>query len=134
MTSGERIAKKLPSNYIEEIFEAMEKSFGYDQAINPGDITVDTSVTNYGASEEPFTLVENIHYRRAQALRYQANVQLNEKEKQSTGKNHKTMSKTIGIKDAMTENNKLIISTLELAKEGRMKHHERDCVLFEQWL
>eukprot|EP01018_Ginkgo_biloba_P016914 Gb_32376 [translate_table: standard] len=59
MTSGERIAKKLPSNYTKEIFEAMDKSFGYDRAINPGDITIDTSATNYGATEEPFTPVEN---------------------------------------------------------------------------
>eukprot|EP01018_Ginkgo_biloba_P011139 Gb_03380 [translate_table: standard] len=37
----------------------MDKSFGYDRVINPRDITVDTSATNYGASEEPFTPVEN---------------------------------------------------------------------------
>eukprot|EP01018_Ginkgo_biloba_P040997 Gb_05151 [translate_table: standard] len=137
MTGGERIAKKLPSNYIEEIFEAMEKSFGYDRAINPRDIVVDTFATNYGASEEPFTPFENNPLQESTSPEIPSQClvnSLNVKEKQSTRKKRKTMSKIAGIKDVMTENNRLIISTLELAEEGHMKRHERYCVMFEQRL
>eukprot|EP01018_Ginkgo_biloba_P025750 Gb_06146 [translate_table: standard] len=136
MTSGERIAKKIPSYYTEEIFEAMEKSFEYDQDINPGDIIVDTSTTNYGASEEPFTHVENnlLQESTSPEMPSQCLVNSLNEEKKSTGKKRKTMSKTTGIKDVMIENNRLIISTLELVEEGRMKRHERDCALFEQQL
>eukprot|EP01018_Ginkgo_biloba_P013434 Gb_40606 [translate_table: standard] len=137
MTSGERISKKLPSNYIEEIFEAMEKSFGYDRAINPGDITVDTSTTNYGASEEPFTPIENNPLQESTSLEIPSQCpvnSLNKKEKQSTGKKRKIISKTTSIKDDMTKNNRLIISTLELVEEVRMKRHERHCDMLEQWL
>eukprot|EP01018_Ginkgo_biloba_P031114 Gb_21343 [translate_table: standard] len=94
MTSGERIAKKLPSNYIEEIFEAMEKSFRYDRAINPGNITVDIFATNYGASEEPFTPVENNPLQESTSPEIPSQClinSLNKKEKQSIRKKCKTM-------------------------------------------
>ncbi|KAH9325622.1 hypothetical protein KI387_005800 [Taxus chinensis] len=55
-----------------------------------------------------------------------------EGDNQTTGKKRKSTSKTSTIKDTFAENNKMIISTLQMAEEGRMKRHEMDCVLIEE--
>jgi hypothetical protein len=46
-----RIDKKLPANFTKEIFYAMEKHFGQNRTIHPGDMVIDTSASNYGAFE-----------------------------------------------------------------------------------
>jgi len=47
-----------------------------------------------------------------------------DKDKQYPRKKRKSSSKIAGIKATLSENNKMIISNLKMAKEGRMKHHE----------
>eukprot|EP01018_Ginkgo_biloba_P031113 Gb_21344 [translate_table: standard] len=91
MTSGERIVKKLPSNY-NKFLRQWRSSF--DMIDNPGNITVDSSATNYGASEEPFTPIENnpLQESTSPVIPSQCPVNsLNEKEKQSARKKHKIM-------------------------------------------
>ncbi|GLJ41093.1 hypothetical protein SUGI_0851160 [Cryptomeria japonica] len=57
------------------------------------------------------------------------------KQKKATQvKKRKSTLKTTGVKDTILENNKLVVSTLQLAEEGRMKCHEKDYALMERRL
>ncbi|KAH9327964.1 hypothetical protein KI387_000072, partial [Taxus chinensis] len=124
MTVQERNDKKLPPKYPEEVFHSMEVNFGQDRAINPGNITIDSSDPNHMA-DEVSTPNENEKYYESQTPKEVA-------ETQSTGKKRKAISKATGLKDTLVENNKSVITTLQMAEEGRMKRHEKDCSMLEQ--
>ncbi|GLJ36896.1 hypothetical protein SUGI_0745840 [Cryptomeria japonica] len=51
MTSRERIEKKLPTKFVAELYDAVEGTFGRDQSINPGNITIDSSNTSFTFDE-----------------------------------------------------------------------------------
>ncbi|KAH9289516.1 hypothetical protein KI387_033633 [Taxus chinensis] len=125
MTARERTEKKLPAKFFEELFDAMELNFGHDRGINPGNITIDTSETNHANYEDSSALNENDPSNESETPKAACG-------SQSTGKKRKTSHKTLDIKDTIVENNKLVISTLQIAEEGRMKRHEKDCALVEQ--
>ncbi|KAH9317344.1 hypothetical protein KI387_019113, partial [Taxus chinensis] len=121
MTTQERTEKNLPAKFFEEIFNAMELNFGQDRGINLRNITIDTFDTNhenYGDSSNPN---ENDPSNESKTPKAVCGIQ-------SIGKKRKTSD----IKDTIVENNRLVISTLQIAEEGLMKHHEKDCALVEQ--
>ncbi|KAH9300594.1 hypothetical protein KI387_012177, partial [Taxus chinensis] len=129
MTGRERAEKKLPANFAMELFDAMDISFGNDQAINPGKISIDTSDTQYAFTEGGCSPIENEPLKECEIPTMIGESLLNtrkEKEKLSTGKKRKTSNKTTSIKDNIVESNKLVISAFQMAEEGHMKHHEID--------
>ncbi|GLJ17703.1 hypothetical protein SUGI_0308920 [Cryptomeria japonica] len=54
-TSRERIEKKLPTKFIFELYDAMETTFGKDRAINPWNITIDSSDTSLAFDDNNLT-------------------------------------------------------------------------------
>ncbi|GLJ42834.1 hypothetical protein SUGI_0887960 [Cryptomeria japonica] len=128
MTSRERVEKRLPSNFPKELMDAMETNFGSDRAIDLGNITIDTS-NNYTSSDVPVDEFDTVNATCEGSIHID-----NETEKGYIGKKRKSTLKTIGVKDTILENNKLVVSTLQLAEEGRMKRHETNFPLMERRL
>ncbi|GLJ31486.1 hypothetical protein SUGI_0631870 [Cryptomeria japonica] len=60
MTSRERVEKRLPPNFPKELMDAMEINFGSDRAIDPGNITIDTSDNNSTSSDRKYYSNENV--------------------------------------------------------------------------
>lgn len=134
MTTKERIDKKLPANFTKEIFDAMEKHFGQNRTIHPGDMVIDTSASNYGAFEqnaasESTPLHKNMKLE--MPLENQGDTSI-DRDSHFTGKKRKVASMTSGIKSTLVENNKKIICNLKLAEQGHLKRHEKYCSMFEQ--
>eukprot|EP01018_Ginkgo_biloba_P038239 Gb_17253 [translate_table: standard] len=123
MTSTNRTLKKLPSKYNEDIFQAMENSFGQDRTINPGNLVEDTSTTYFGAFEDQLDLASHGIGIPEESNDINDNISV-EGNKQSTGKKIKSISKMAGVKATLTESNKMIIHSLDMAEEGRTKRHE----------
>ncbi|GLJ11131.1 hypothetical protein SUGI_0143990 [Cryptomeria japonica] len=115
MTSRERVEKRLPPNFPKELMDAMEINFGSDRAIDLGNITIDTSDNNYTSSDVPVDEFDTVNATCEGSIHTD-----NEIEKGYTGKKRKSTLKTTGVKDTMLENNKLVVSILQLAKEDRM--------------
>ncbi|GLJ44440.1 hypothetical protein SUGI_0932180 [Cryptomeria japonica] len=135
MTTKERIDKKLPANFTREIFDAMEKHFGQNRTVHPGDMVIDTSASDYGALEE--------HDAVAGSIPLQKNTKLEtpfenggdasiDTENQFAGKKRKANPATTGIRSTLTENNRQTISYLKVAEQGHIKRHEKYCSMVEQ--
>ena len=118
MMTKERIDKKLPANFTKEIFDAMEKHFGQNQTIHPGDMVIDTSTSNYGAFEhnvasENTPLHKNMKLETPLENQRDASI---DRDNHFTGKKRKVGSMTSRIKSTFVENNKKIISNLKLTE------------------
>eukprot|EP01018_Ginkgo_biloba_P020508 Gb_15452 [translate_table: standard] len=123
MTSTDRTLKKLPSKYNEDIFQAVENNFGQDRTINPGNLVEDTSATNFGAFEDQLDPASHKIGIPEESNGINDDISV-EGNKQSTGKKRKSISKMAGVKATLTESNKMIIHSLDMAEEGRTKRHE----------
>lgn len=135
MTTKERIDKKLPANFTRDIFDAMEKHFGQNRTVHPGDMVIDTSASDYGALEE--------HDAVAGSNPLQKNTKLEtpyenggdasiDRGTHFSGKKRKTVPTTTGIRSTLTENNRKTISHLKMAEQGHMKRHEKYCSIVER--
>ncbi|GLJ24755.1 hypothetical protein SUGI_0473210 [Cryptomeria japonica] len=135
MMAKERMDKKLPTNYSKEIYEAIENYFGQNQSGSPADMIIDTSASDHrpfdechfpvknsppqdnGSLESPFQSVSENSFDRCQ---------------QYAGKRPKMVLDTADVVETLIENNKMLVSNLKMAEEGRMKRHERYCSMFER--
>lgn len=88
-------------------------------------ISIDTS-KNENAPDNEFDIVNT-------TFQDSTNID-NELEKCYTGKKQKSWSKTNSMKYTILKNNKLVVSTLQIAEEGHMKHHEKKYALMERRL
>eukprot|EP01018_Ginkgo_biloba_P019319 Gb_12440 [translate_table: standard] len=135
MTAKERIDKKLPANFTKEIFDAMEKHFGQNRNVHPGDMVIDTSASDYGTLEEHHAPAENAPLHKKEPIetplqnRGDAST---DRDMHVAGKKRRVESTTTGIKSTLTENNRKIISNLKLAEQGHVKRHEKYCSMFER--
>eukprot|EP01018_Ginkgo_biloba_P019465 Gb_05266 [translate_table: standard] len=135
MTAKERMDKRLPTNYTKELFEAMGKHFGQNRGNDAGDMVIDTSASDHGTFEDCHVPGKNVplHENTMPETPLQSPGDTStDRDKQFSGKRRKIVSKTAGIKATLSENNKMIISNLKLAEEGRMKRHEKYCNMFER--
>ncbi|GLJ28993.1 hypothetical protein SUGI_0572280 [Cryptomeria japonica] len=136
MTSKERVERKLPPNFLSELMDAMEINFGSDRAIDPRNITIDTCKKNLYLLKKS-SPNENTQMDEFDTMNATCEGSLhidNEIEKGYTGKKHKSTTKIIAMKDTLLENNKMVLTTLKIAKEGCMKCHEEEYGLMERSL
>lgn len=134
MTAKERLDKKLPTNYTRELYEAMGKHFG-QRGNDAGDLIIDTSASDHGVFEDCHTPAKNVQLLEnsmPDSLFQSPGDTSTDRDKQYLEKKRKIVSKTAAIKATLSENNKLFISNLKLAEEGRMKRHEKYCNMFER--
>jgi hypothetical protein len=134
MTPKERMDKRLPTNYTKELYDAMNKHFG-QKGNDVGDMIIDTSASDHGTFEDCLTPAKNVimHENSMPETPLQSPGDTSsDRDKQYPGKKRKAASKSAGIKATLSENNKMIISNLKMAEEGRMKRHEKYCNLFER--
>lgn len=125
MVVKERMDKDLPTDYTEEIYEAMERYFGQNQGTNRADMIIDMSAA------DPRTFGESHVYASLDShLRAIVIAPLIEITKICRKESYIVLKNT-DILGSLIKNNKTIISYLKLAEEGQMNFHERYCSMFE---
>lgn len=134
MMTKERIDKKLPANFTREIYDAMERHFGQNRTVHPGDMVIDTSASDFGALEEHNAAGGSAPLQRnaKQEMPVENGDSSIDREKYFAGKKRKVLPTTSGIKSALTENNRKVISYLKLAEQGHSKRHEKISSMVER--
>lgn len=135
MTAKERSEKKLPTNYAKETYEALEKYFGQNESSSPADMIIDTSASDHRAFDEYHVPMKNSPQQVNASLEspfQSVSDSSPDRGNQFTGKKQKVDLDTAAIVVSLVENNKMLISNMKMAEEGRMKRHERYCRMFEE--